>query len=156
MSLIRWSSGQELPAFPSDILNIQREINRMFNSFFHSGWLEDSSLAPTQWSPATDVVEREDAFEVKVELPGVPKDSVKITMENSILTVSGEKKDERQSTKGNMHRVERAYGAFQRSFTLPSTIKADAVEASFKDGILTVTLPKAENVRPKEIEVTVK
>jgi HSP20 family protein len=156
MSLVRWSQSRDLPTFPSDVLNIQREINGMFDRFFRSGWSEDTNLAPTVWSPATDITEDEHGYSVKVELPGVKKDEVKITMENSVLTIRGEKKQEKQSKSDNAHRVERCYGSFQRSFTLPSTVKAEKIEATFADGILTIALPKAEEARPKQIDVKVK
>jgi len=156
MSLIRWKEARDLPAFPSDVLNIQREINRMFNDFFRSGWAEDSSLVPTAWSPATDITEESDAFVVNVELPGLGKQDVKITMENGTLTIKGEKKQEKESKNPNYHRVERSYGAFQRSFVLPATVVAEKVDASFADGILTVRLPKAEEARAKAVDVKVK
>ncbi len=156
MSLIRWNQAHDLPTFPSDVLNIQREINRMFDSFFRSGWSEDTSLAPAVWSPATDVTEDERGYSVKVELPGVKKDEVKITMENSVLTIRGEKRQEKESKHDSVHRVERSYGSFQRSFTLPSSVKAEKIEATFVDGILTIALPKAEEAKPKQIDVKVK
>jgi HSP20 family protein len=156
MSLVRWSQARDLPTFPSDVLNIQREINRMFDSFFRSGWNEDTSLAPAVWSPATDITEDEHGFSVKVELPGVKKDEVKITMENSVLTIRGEKKQEKESKKDSVHRVERMYGTFQRSFTLPSSVRSEKIEAAFADGILTIALPKAEDARPKQIDVKVR
>jgi HSP20 family protein len=156
MSLVRWSQARDLPTFPSDVLNIQREINRMFDSFFRSGWTEDTSLAPAVWSPATDIAEDDTGYSVKVELPGVRKEDVRITMENAVLTIRGEKKQEKESKRNNVHRVERAYGSFQRSFTLPSSVKSEKIEATFADGILTITLPKAEEARPKQIDVKVK
>jgi HSP20 family protein len=156
MTLIRWKPTYDVPSFPGDVLNIQREINRMFDSFFRTSGREETDMAATTWSPAVDIVEQQDAYVVKVELPGVNKDDVKITMENDILTVRGEKKQENETTKGSHHRIERSYGAFQRSFTLPTTVKADKIEASFKDGILNVTLPKSEEAKAKLIEVKVK
>lgn len=155
MSLVRWSQARDLPTFPSDVLNIQREINRMFDGFFRSGWNEDTNLAPAIWSPATDITEDAHGFSVKVELPGVKKDDVKITMENGVLTVRGEKKQEKESKKDSVHRVERMYGTFQRSFTLPSSVRSEKIEATFADGILAIALPKAEGARPKQIDVKV-
>jgi len=155
MSIVRWTPTRDLAAFPSDVLNIQREINRMFNSFFRSE-TEDESLANIGWNPAVDIAEHDDAYVVKVELPGVSRDEVKIVSQENTLTIRGEKKQEKESKGSNYQRVERAYGAFQRSFSLPSTIKGDKIEATFKDGVLTVTLPKAEEAKGKEIEVKVK
>jgi HSP20 family protein len=155
MSIVRWTPTRDLATFPSDVLNIQREINRMFNSFFRNE-PEDASLANIGWSPAVDVAEHDDEYIVKVELPGVSRDEVKIVSQENTLTIRGEKKQEKESKGSNYNRVERAYGAFQRSFTLPSTVKGDKIEATFKDGVLTVTLPKAEEAKRKEIEVKVK
>jgi len=154
MSLIRWNAGRDLPTFPSDVMNMQREINRMFDSLFHGGLAEDEAFAASNWLPAVDIAEHKDEYSVKLELPGVSKDDVKITLENNVLTVSGEKKKESKSS--TFHRIERSYGAFQRSFTLPSTVKADRIDASYADGILTIVLPKAEEAKPKQIEVKVK
>jgi len=140
--------------WPSDLFGIQREMNRMFDGFFRG--INDEETSLTSWSPAVDVAEHDDAYVVKVELPGVNKDEVKITIESNILTIRGEKKQEKETKKENYHRVERSYGSFQRSFTLPSTVKSDKIDAAYKDGILTIALPKAEEAKPKQIEVKVK
>jgi HSP20 family protein len=155
MSIVRWTPARDLAPFPSDVLNIQREINRMFNTFFRNE-PGDDSLANAGWNPAVDIAEHDDAFVVKVELPGVAKDEVKIVSQENMLTIRGEKKQEKESKGSNFHRVERSYGVFQRSFTLPSTVKGEKIEATFKDGVLTVTLPKAEEAKRKEVEVKVK
>ncbi len=156
MTLIRWKPTYGMPTFPGDMLNMQREINRMFDSFFRTSGGEEADMVASTWSPAVDIVEQESEYVVKLELPGVNKDDVKITMENNVLTVRGEKKQEKETTKGTRHRIERCYGAFQRSFTLPTTVRADRIEASYKDGILNVTLPKSEEAKAKSIEVKVK
>jgi HSP20 family protein len=137
-------------------MNMQREINRMFDKFFHGGTVDDGSFGTSLWTPAVDVAEHDDAYQVKVEIPGVSKDDVKITMQDNILTIRGEKKQEKESKRSNSHRVERSYGSFQRSFTLPTSVKHDKIEASYKDGILTIAVPKAEEAKPKQIEVKVK
>jgi HSP20 family protein len=154
MSLIRWSPTRDLAAWPSDIVEMQREINKMFDNFFRGE--RDESFASPSWVPAVDIAEHDDEYIVKVELPGVNKDDVKITLESNILTIRGEKKQEKETKKENLHRVERQYGAFQRSFTLPSTVKNDKIDASFRDGILHISMPKAEESKPKQIEVKVK
>jgi len=153
MALVRWSQQRDLPTFPSDVLNMQREINRMFDSFFRSGWIEDTGLAPAAWSPATDIVESDAGYVVKVELPGMSRDDVKITMQENQLSIHGEKKHEKEGKEKGFHRIERSYGAFQRCFTLPTAVDASKIDASFKDGILTVTLPRSEEAKPKTIEV---
>lgn len=156
MTLIRWNPANEVSAFPGEVLSMQREINRMFNRFFDSDVRDDGTFLSRAWTPAVDITEQDDEFVVKVELPGVAKDDVKITMQENILTIRGEKKQENETEGSNYHRVERAYGSFQRSFTLPSGVRTDKIEASHKDGILNIRLPKAEEARPKQIEVKVR
>ena len=155
MAIVRWNPARELAAFPTDILSMQREINRMFDDFFRSD-RDESSLIASTWRPAVDITEEDDAYVAKVELPGVNKDDVKITMQDNVLTIRGEKKEEKKGKEGNAQRVERYYGSFQRSFSLPTSVKSDRIEADYKDGILTINMPKAEEAKPKQIEVKVK
>jgi HSP20 family protein len=154
MSLVRWNPVRDLATWPSNLFGMQREMNRMFDNFFN-GTDRDEDYALTAWSPAVDIAEHDDQYVVKMELPGVSKEEVKITLESNILTIRGEKKQEKETKKENYHRVERSYGSFQRSFTLPTTVKNDKIDASFKDGILDIKLPKAEEAKPKQIEVKV-
>jgi len=135
---------------------VQREINRLFDHFFEGGTQDDSSLGLSMWTPAVDIAEHDNEYLVNVELPGVNKDDVKITLESNILTIRGEKKQEKDEKNDNYHRVERSYGSFQRSFTLPVMVKSDKIDASYRDGILSIVLPKAEEAKPKQIEVKVK
>jgi HSP20 family protein len=155
MALIRWNPAREIAAMPSDLFGFQREMNKMFDNFFRGDIREEDS-ALMAWTPAVDISEHDDEFLVKVELPGVNRDDVKITIESNILTIRGEKKQEKEIKKENYHRVERNYGSFQRSFTLPTTVKSDRIDAVYKDGILSIALPKAEESKPKQIEVKVK
>jgi HSP20 family protein len=134
---------------------MQKEINRMFDTFWRGGTLADRSFYDGEFSPAVDIAEEDDQYLVKVELPGVSKDDVKITMEGNLLTISGEKKGQKE-TKKNYHALERSYGSFSRSFTLPTTVQGDKVAAEYKDGVLTINLPKAEEAKRKQIEVKVK
>jgi len=154
MSLIRWNPARELATWPSDLFGIQREINRMFDGFLRDNREEESTFMT--WAPAIDIAEHDNEYVVKVELPGVNKEDVKITLESNVMIISGEKKQEKEAKKENYHRVERSYGSFQRSFTLPTTVKSDKIDASYKDGILSILLPKAEEAKPKQIEVKVK
>ena len=156
MSLIRWTPSRDLSAWSSDIFNMQREINRLFDTFVRGGTQADESFGLTYWTPAVDIAERDNEYVVKVDLPGVEKDDVKITLVSGVLTIRGEKKQENESKTGSFHRIERSYGSFQRSFTLPSSVRNDGIDAVYKDGILTITLPKAEEAKPKQIEVRVK
>lgn len=156
MSLIRWNQSHEMDRWPSDFFGIQREINRVFDNFIRGGVQADENFAASYWTPAVDIVEQENEYVVKMELPGVNKDEVKISLESNILTIKGEKKQEKEEQSKNLHRIERSYGSFQRSFTLPTTVKSDKIDAVFKDGVLSVSLPKAEEAKPKQIEVKVK
>jgi len=156
MSLIRWNPSHELLSFPTEVLNMQREVNRMFNSFFRGGVQEESELFSSSWLPAVDIVGQDNEYLVKVELPGVNKDDVKITLQDNILTIRGEKKQENETRKASYHRVERSYGSFQRSFAVPAPVHGDKIDAAFKDGILSIRLPKAEEAKRKQIDVKVK
>ncbi|MEW6061996.1 MAG: Hsp20/alpha crystallin family protein [Bacteroidota bacterium] len=151
--MTRWSS--EFPTFRG-LESLRRDMNRMFDEFFRGDILADSSFFNRDWTPAVDVVENDDSYVLKAELPGMSKDDVKITLENNVLTIRGEKKNEMEKKEGNFHRIERSYGVFERSFTIPGTIKANDIDAQYKDGILTLTLPKAEEAKPKLIDVKVK
>jgi len=156
MSLIRWNPVHELDRWPSDFVGIQRDINRLFDNFFRSGNPVEETIATAYFAPAVDIAEKENEYVVKVELPGVEKEDVKISVESNILTIKGEKKQEKEEKNKNFHRVERSYGSFQRSFTLPSTVKNDKIDALFNSGILTITMPKSEESKPKQIEVKVR
>jgi len=131
-------------------------MNRMFDQFFHGDVLADESFFGRDWTPAVDVVENNDSYVLKAELPGMNKDEVKITLENNVLTIRGEKRNESEKKENNYHRVERSYGMFERSFTIPGSIKTNDIDAQYKDGVLTLTLPKAEEAKPKQIDVKVK
>ncbi len=156
MAIVRWSPARELmPALSEEMFDMRRQINRMFDNLFR-GELPEPSELDGIWNPSVDIAERENEYLVKVELPGVNKDDVRITLEENLLTIRGEKKQEKESKDANYHRMERSYGSFQRSFTLPTSVKADKIDASYRDGILTVTLPKADEAKRKQIEVKVK
>ncbi len=150
MTLIRWNPMKDLA---TEIFDLQREINRIFDRFFHG--FEDEEVRLVSWSPRVDISETDDEYIVRAEVPGVSKDDIKITIKDNILVISGEKKQEKETKKENYHRIERVYGSFARSFSLPGTVKVDKVEAKFKDGVLTIKLPKVEEAKPKEIEIKV-
>jgi HSP20 family protein len=160
MTLIRWNPARQLPAWHpvTDMLNefgaMQREIDRMFDRW--EGGTVDKGNTSITFMPVVDVVERESSFDINVELPGVKKEDVKITVHDGVLTVSGEKKYEEERKGTDYHRAERAYGSFQRSFTLPKGVSPEKIEASYTDGVLIISLPKVEEAKPKEIEVKVK
>jgi HSP20 family protein len=147
MTLIRWRPESEIVPRISDL---SREMNRLFDSFLR-GDVTEEGLANSYWTPAVDILEKDDAYTLEAELPGLKKDDVKISVQDNILTLRGERKDERKESKKGYLRMETNYGSFTRSFTLPTTINASKIEAEFKDGI-----PKAEEAKPKMIEVKVK
>jgi HSP20 family protein len=126
--------------------SLQEDINRLFE-----GSMGDWKLSADQWYPSVDITENATAFIVKAELPGVSADDVKITMRNNELTLYGEKKMDEASKNDHYYRCERSYGTFQRSFSFPSSVHAEDITASYKDGVLTVTLKKAEEAKPKQI-----
>ena len=113
------------------------------------------SLATTEWSPAVDITEDEKSYVIKAELPEVKKEDVRVTLENGVLTLTGERKFEKEEKGRKYHRIERAYGTFSRSFALPENVDASKVNAAYKDGMLTVTVAKSEQAKPKQIEVKV-
>src|SRR3977135_2093132 len=115
--------------------------------------MEELGLA--DWAPLADITEDEKEYVIKAELPDVKKDDVKVTVENGVLTISGERKFEREENKKKYHRVERAFGTFVRSFSLPDVADASKVKAEFKNGMLTVHVPKSEKAKPKQVEVNV-
>jgi HSP20 family protein len=147
--------NREFPVFRG-LQSLQQDMNRIFDGFFRGDITADDSFYTNSWSPAVDIVEKNDRFMLKAELPGLTKDDVKITLENNILSIRGEKKNESETKDGDYHRIERSFGMFERSFTLPGTVKVNDIDAQYRDGVLTVTIPKAEEARPKAIEVKVK
>ncbi len=131
------------------------KFDSMIDKFFRGGVVDDGTFF-SSYTPAVNVAENENTYVVDVELPGISKDEVKITMHENVLTIEGEKKAEREEKGKNYHRVERSFGKFQRSFTLPKNVKSDAIEAEFTNGVLSVSIPKAEEVKAKQIEVKVR
>ena len=127
----------------SRLLNLNSELDRLFQTSVQA------------WAPALDVHEDKDKFTVNLELPGLKREDINVHLEDGTLIISGERKSETVGEDTEIHRQERYYGKFSRALTLPVTVSIDQVKASFKDGILTVTLPKAEEAKPKQIDVTV-
>lgn len=148
MKLVRWNPAR-------DLLKVQDEMNRMVDRFFSPDLFEESDFAAASWMPSMDVRENKDNFTVSLELPGLKKEDVKLTFREGTLTIEGERKQEEETGDVNIHRVERRYGKFLRSFQLPTQVQEGKIDAVFKDGILTIKVPKAEEVKPKEIEVKI-
>jgi HSP20 family protein len=130
------------------------EMDDLFGRFFGDvgDWPAPLMRAGT-WFPAIDVAEREDAVVVKAELPGLKSDDIEISVQGNMLTIAGEKKEEEEEKEENYYHAERRYGSFRRDIPLPSGADADKVEATFKDGVLVVTVPKTEEAQPKKVEV---
>lgn len=127
-------------------------MDQVFDSFFTDSW-PGFGREWSGWAPQVDVEETGDAIVIHADLPGMDKKDIEISVENRELTIRGERKQETDEKKSNFHRVERTYGSFRRSFALPANVLADKVEATYKDGVLEVSVPKAEAVKPKAIEI---
>jgi HSP20 family protein len=140
---------------PLDPFTNLRRLNSALDEAFGS-WPAEENLPASSWFPACDVFEDKDAVKLLAELPGVRPEDVKLSVENNLLTIQGEKQHQSGDRGGRVHSFERSYGRFERSFALPSTIDPDRISASFEHGILTVTIPKAERARPREIPVSVR
>ena len=147
MALIRWEPVRELGT-------IQNEMNRIFNSFFDTPTPANGTTF-RRWIPAMDLVENENAFVLKADLPGLSESDVNIELDNNVLTISGERKSEHEDREAGYYRVERSYGSFRRSLTLPEGVEAEAVKATFENGVLQVTVPKPAQPQPRRVQITV-
>jgi HSP20 family protein len=152
MELSRWNS--EFPAFRG-LFSMQQDMNRIVDEFFRGDLLADGTFTQRDWHPAVDITENRDRYTLNAELPGISKEDVQVTLENNVLTIRGEKKTNAEQKEGDVHRIERRYGSFERSFTLPAAVDVNKIDAQFKDGVLTLTLPKAEEAKPRSIDVKV-
>jgi len=130
----------------------QDHFGRIFNELFERAG-QESNL--TTWAPAVDIFENEHELVVKADLPDVDPKALDIRVENNLLTIRGERKFEKKTTEGSYLRVERAYGSFARSFSLANTVNSEAIKADYQNGVLTLSLPKREEAKPKQIKVTV-
>ena len=137
-----------------DLLSLQERMNRLFNESYRSQQTsEDDWALGGTWAPAVDIYEQDNNIVIKTELPGLDPKDVDIRLDNNVLTIKGERKLDNEVKKENYHRVERSYGAFTRSFTLPNTVDPNSIKAEFKDGLLRITLPKREEAKPKQIQI---
>jgi HSP20 family protein len=140
MSLIRWDPFREFNMLPA-----------RFGGSLGKGW--EAAMSTTAWNPSVDVFENENEVIFKAELPGLNAKDIELSLENNILTLKGERRFEKETKEENYHRIERAYGTFCRSFTLPTAVTADKVTAEYKDGVLKIILPKKEETKPKPIKI---
>ena len=138
----------------NELATMQGRVNRLFNEML-GPWPygPEGGAINSAWLPPVDVFEDHEGIKLTAELPGVKAEDVKISLENQTLTLRGEKKQIAEETVEKVHRYERSYGSFERTFTLPSTVDSEKIQATFADGILTVTLPKVEKAKPREIPV---
>ena len=143
MTIVRWEPLRELGS-------LQSEMNRLFNTAYDSG---SSGAALRRWVPPMDLVESGEQFVLRADLPGMSEEDIQIELEDGTLTVSGERKAEHEQRDEGFHRVERSFGAFSRSLTLPKGIDADAVSARFDRGVLEIRIPKPEARKPRRISI---
>jgi HSP20 family protein len=140
MSLIKWDPFREF-----------NTLNERFANFPVRNW--EAPLSTMAWNPAVDIFENDNEIVIKAELPGMNAKDIEVKLENNILMLKGERRFEKETKEENYHRVEREYGAFSRTFSLPAAINGEKVNAEYKDGILKVVLPKKEEIKPKPIKV---
>jgi HSP20 family protein len=144
MALVRWDPGREL-------VSLQSDVNRVFDAFFGTG--HGNGGATRRWVPATDLVEDGEHLVLRADLPGMTEDDVEVEVNDGVLTVSGERKAEEKKEGEGYHRVERAFGSFSRSLSLPEGIDADKVTAEFDKGVLEVRIPKPEERKPHRVQI---
>jgi HSP20 family protein len=144
MALVRWDPVRELDSLQSD-------MNRLFDTFFQGR--AGDGVRNRRWNPAMDLVETQDHLVLRADLPGMSEDDVQIEIKDGVLTVSGERKSEHEEKSKGYHRVERAFGSFSRSLTLPDGVDADAVDASFDNGVLEVKIPKPAESKPHRVQI---
>ena len=144
MAVIRWDPFRDMNTLQDRMNNLFEEVNRGSGS-------DDPSTAT--WSPAVDIFETYDEIVVQVEVPGLLREDIALNLDNNVLTLKGNRKLDKESADENYHRIERSYGSFSRSFSIPTMIKEDDIKADYKDGVLSIALPKTERARPKEIKI---
>ncbi len=150
MAIVRWEPFR-------DLLAIQDRMNRIFDESVRgmNRQGDDDWALGGAWAPLVDIYEREGNIELKAELPGVDSKDVDVRVENNVLTLRGERRIDKEVKRESYHRVERAYGSFSRSFTLPSMVDTERIKAEFKEGVLHLTLPKKEEAKPRQISIKV-
>jgi HSP20 family protein len=136
-----------------DLRSLQEEVNRLFSTNLTRAF-GDEGIGRGAWAPSVDIYENKDQIVLEAELPGMKQEDFDLTIENNVITVRGERRFEKVDDKDNYHRVERSYGSFTRSFTLPQTVSADEAKAEYINGVLRVTLPKREEAKSRRIEIT--
>ena len=152
MAIVRWEPFR-------DLVTIQDRMNRIFDDAFRGtgrqGASEEDWALGGSWAPPVDIYEHDGTLVLKAELPGIEPKDVDVRVENNVLTLRGERNFDQEVKRESYHRVERAYGTFSRSFTLPSVVDTQNIKAEFKDGVLRVTMPKREEAKPKQIQIQI-
>ncbi|MGE0642154.1 MAG: Hsp20/alpha crystallin family protein [Nitrospira sp.] len=148
MALVRWDPFRELE-------EVSDRLNRMFARPATRAANGKETMIVADWTPSVDISETEGEYQIKAEIPDVKKEDVKVTLEDGVLTIQGERKHEKEEKGKKYHRIERSYGSFVRTFSLPDVIDEDKVRAEFKEGVLNLSLPKSEKAKPKAIDVKV-
>ena len=146
MQLVKWNPRK-------NVFSVRNRINSIFDDFFYPSRWADFHSSLTDWNPIVDIYENDDQIVVKADLPGVEKKDIHVDVKNNVLTIRGERSFESESKKQNLYRRERALGKFERSLTLPSKVDTEKINASYKDGVLKVEIPKPEGQKPKQITV---
>ena len=150
-TMMRWDPFQDLRSAQDEMAQMSPRLAHALG--LHARQQGNDRAMTTAWAPALDISERKDAYLVTVEVPGVEPEDLDITMEDGLLTIKGERQFTSESSEQQFHRVERRYGAFRRSITLPAQVQADHIEATFDNGVLQIVVPKAEEAKPKRIQV---
>ena len=148
VNLTKWDPFRELE-------DMTQRLNRIFGHSLVSKDKGSEAIKGTEWAPLVDVSETDTEYTIKAEIPEVKKEDLKITLQDGVLTIQGERKQEKEEKNKRYHRVERSYGSFLRSFDMPTNVDESKSKAEFKDGVLTLSLPKTEQAKPKAIEVKV-
>ena len=149
MTLVNWRPNR-------NAFGLQNEMNRLFDHFLGNlPYDERESASSSAWQPRVDIKENDDEFVLFAELPGLKKEDIHVVYKDGVVSIEGERKQVKEDKKENFHRVERFYGKFCRNFELPTLVKQEKINAKYADGILELHLPKADEVKPKEIEVNI-
>ncbi len=145
MAIIRWDPFK-------DLVTLREKMNRLFEEAF-TGRGEEKDLVSGTWTPSVDIYETENSLVLTAEVPGIKEDDVEIKIEDNTLILQGERKFEKETKEESYHRIERSYGSFYRSFTLPSSIDQDKIQAEHENGVLRITMPKRPELKPKKVKV---
>jgi HSP20 family protein len=143
--MIRWDPFR-------DLNTLQDRMNRLFEEA-NRGWRSGEPASASAWSPAVDIYETETEIVVKAEIPGVDRKDIELNLEKNVLTLRGDRRFEKETKDENYHRIERAYGTFSRSFSIPAVVDESKIKADYRDGVLTIALPKTEKAKPKQIKI---